>query len=66
MASPSGTNMELFPMEGDDAGCTDHPTSNRGDMAQQQADLDDNRKMAFERQDSQVDHSNAPGQKSLF
>ena len=53
-------------MEGDDAGCTDHPTSNRGDMAQQQADLDDNRKMAFERQDSQVDHSNAPGQKSLF
>ena len=54
MASTSSTGVEtesslqeLFPMEGDDAGCANHPTSNRGNTAQQQASLDDSKRMAL-------------------
>ena len=32
-------------MEGDDDGCTYHPTSNRGNMAHLQASLNENRRM---------------------
>ena len=53
-------------MEGDGAGCTDHPAWNRSDMAQEQAGLDDNKQMAFTGRYSQVDHFNAPGQERLF
>ena len=53
-------------MEGDDVGCIDHSTSNRGDSVQQQADLDDDKRMTFSRRNHKINHLDALGRKCLL
>ena len=53
-------------MEGYDVGYDDHPTSNRDNMAHQQANLDDNRRMTISQRNNKVNHPKELGQKVYF